>query len=93
MAEHTVTIDGKEITIVLFDTQGMEKFKTITSSFYDGSGGIMLVYDVTITSSFEVLKTNWFAECERYAPGSDLILVGNKCDLSERQVTQEQLEV
>jgi len=92
MAEQTISVDGKDITLLLFDTQGMEKFKTITSSFYDGSGGIMLVYDIASTSSFEVLSTNWFAECERYAPESDLILVGNKCDLVERQVTPKQLE-
>jgi len=90
-ATKTIDVDGREVTISVFDTQGMEKFKTITSSFYDGSGGILLVYDISSYSTFDVLST-WFAECERYAKESELILVGNKSDLTERQVTKEQLE-
>jgi len=83
----------KDVYISVFDTQGQEKFKTITSSFYDGSSGIILVFDTSCKSSFQSLRQNWFLECERYANDATLFLVGNKLDLeAERQVSKEELQ-
>lgn len=73
------------------DTAGLERFKTITSSYYKGAHGIILVYDITDRESFSGIQ-NWMAEVEKYANDNvTRILVGNKSDLeSSRAVSFEE---
>ena len=62
------------------DTAGQERFRTITSSYYRGAQGIILVYDVANRESFDALP-KWFAELETYVSSSVVkIIVGNKVD-------------
>ena len=62
------------------DTAGQERFRTITSSYYRGAQGIILVYDVANRESFEGLP-KWFSELETYvSPAVVKIVVGNKVD-------------
>jgi hypothetical protein len=70
-----------------WDTAGQERFRTITSSYYRGAHGIIIVYDITDRESFENVKT-WLNEIDRYAcENVNKLLVGNKSDLdSKRQV-------
>ena len=72
---------------VQWDTAGQERFRTITSSYYRGAHGIIIVYDITDRESFENVKT-WLNEIDRYAcENVNKLLVGNKSDLdSKRQV-------
>jgi len=83
----TIEIDGKTIKLQIWDTAGQERFRTITSSYYRGAHGIIVVYDVTDLESFNNVK-NWLHEIDRYAvEGVNKLLVGNKCDLiSKKQV-------
>eukprot|EP00298_Acanthocystis_sp_HF-20_P026827 c4659_g1_i1.p1 GENE.c4659_g1_i1~~c4659_g1_i1.p1 ORF type:complete len:218 (+),score=54.31 c4659_g1_i1:1-654(+) len=83
----TIEIDGKTVKLQIWDTAGQERFRTITSSYYRGAHGIIVVYDVTDLESFNNVK-NWLHEIERYAvEGVNKLLVGNKCDLvSKKQV-------
>jgi Ras-related protein Rab-1A len=71
----------------IWDTAGQERFRTITSSYYRGAHGIIVVYDVTDADTFTNVKT-WLQEIDRYASeGVNKLLVGNKSDLStKRQV-------
>jgi Ras-related protein Rab-1A len=89
-----VEIEGKYIKTQIWDTAGQEKFKTITSSFYRGAHGVIVVYDVTNQQSFNNV-TQWFQEIERFASQKvKILLVGNKSDLiSERKVQQSTLEI
>merc|ERR1712166_652662 len=65
----------------IWDTAGQERFRTITSSYYRGSHGIIVVYDVTDSESFNHVK-QWLNEIDRYAcENVNKLLVGNKCDL------------
>ena len=58
----------------------------MTSAYYRGSDGIVLVYDVTERESFEHIES-WLQEVNRFAGDSATrILVGNKCDLSAQRV-------
>ncbi|KAL0454497.1 UNVERIFIED_CONTAM: Ras-related protein RABD1 [Sesamum latifolium] len=69
-----------------WDTAGQERFRTITSSYYRGAHGIIIVYDVTEMESFNNVK-QWLSEIDRYANDSVCkLLVGNKCDLVESKV-------
>ena len=62
------------------DTAGQERFRTITSSYYRGAQGIILVYDVANRESFDALP-RWYAELETYVSKSVVkIIVGNKVD-------------
>jgi Ras-related protein Rab-1A len=79
----TVDIDGKIIKLQIWDTAGQERFRTITSSYYRGAHGIIVVFDVTDRASFTNVK-QWLAEIERYACSSvNKLLVGNKNDLAD----------
>lgn len=51
--------------LMQWDTAGQDRFKTITSSYYRGADGIIIVYDITDKTSFENVKT-WLAEIEKY---------------------------
>jgi small GTP-binding protein len=77
----TVELDGKIIKLQIWDTAGQERFRTITSSYYRGAHGIIIVYDVTDQVSWFNVK-NWLQEIERYAcENVNRLLVGNKADL------------
>lgn len=69
------------------DTAGQERFRTITTAYYRGAMGIMLVYDVTNEKSFDNIK-NWIRNIEENASADvEKMLLGNKCELSSgRQV-------
>lgn len=82
----TVEIDGKTVKLQIWDTAGQERFRTITSSYYRGAHGIIVVYDVTDKVSFNNVK-QWLGEIDRYACQSvNKLLVGNKADLVEKKV-------
>ncbi|KAJ4392822.1 GTP-binding protein [Neurospora sp. IMI 360204] len=87
----TIELDGKRVKLQIWDTAGQERFRTITTAYYRGAMGILLVYDVTDERSFNNIRT-WFANVEQHATeGVNKILIGNKCDWEEkRAVSKEQ---
>ncbi len=86
-------IKNKKLTVRLnlWDTAGQERFKTITSAYYRGADGIVVLFDVTNQESFRHLE-GWLSEVNRYASPDNTkrILVGNKVDKnSERVISLE----
>ncbi|GMH85686.1 hypothetical protein TL16_g10310, partial [Triparma laevis f. inornata] len=80
-----VEIDTKRIKLQIWDTAGQERFRTITTSYFRGAQGILLVYDVTDRRSFESIR-NWISQIQQHADVSvNKILVGNKCDITEEK--------
>jgi len=76
--------------VAQWDTAGQERFRTITSAYYRGADGIIVVYDVTHKESFEHVR-EWLQEVEKYANDSTVkLLVGNKSDRQDRVVTTEE---
>eukprot|EP01118_Nematostelium_gracile_P000616 TRINITY_DN1066_c0_g4_i1.p1 TRINITY_DN1066_c0_g4~~TRINITY_DN1066_c0_g4_i1.p1 ORF type:complete len:219 (+),score=66.32 TRINITY_DN1066_c0_g4_i1:38-658(+) len=84
-------LSGKTINLSIWDTAGQEKFRSLTSSYYRGTQGIILVYDVTKRTSFSSIE-HWLEEVENYATNADVIklLVANKIDLPDREVSKEE---
>lgn len=79
----TVELDGKRMKLQIWDTAGQERFRTITTAYYRGAMGILLVYDVTDESSFNNIE-NWIRNIEQHASENvNRILVGNKADMDE----------
>nr|XP_027108714.1 ras-related protein RABC2a-like [Coffea arabica] len=77
-----LTFGGKRMKLTIWDTAGQERFGTLTSSYYRGAHGIILVYDVTRRETFTNLSEIWAKEVELYSTNHDCIriLVGNKVD-------------
>ncbi len=75
----------------MWDTAGQQRFKSILTSYYKGTHGVLLVYDITDKQSFTDLQI-WLNEVEKYGKQDVVkILIGNKKDLEDkRQVTTEQ---
>ena len=88
----TVDINGKKVKLQLWDTAGQERFRTITTAYYRGAMGIILVYDVTDERTFANVK-QWFKTVNDHAnDDAQLLLVGNKSDMDTRVVSYEQGE-
>lgn len=82
----TIELDGKRIKLQIWDTAGQERFRTITTAYYRGAMGILLVFDVTDEKSFSNIRT-WYSNVEQHASeGVSKILVGNKSDWDEKRV-------
>ena len=83
-----IKIDGKEVTLQIWDTAGQEKFNGLGLGFYRGADCCALVYDLTDQSSFENIST-WRSGFIDNANATDLgtfpmVLFGNKADKEDR---------
>ena len=81
----SVEVDGKVVKAQIWDTAGQERYRAITSAYYRGAVGALLVYDVTKHTSYENVE-RWLKELKDQADSNVVImLVGNKCDLRHLQ--------
>jgi len=84
----TIELEGKRIKLQIWDTAGQERFRTITTAYYRGAMGILLVYDVTDEKSFSNIR-NWIRNIEQHATENvNKMLVGNKCDMVDKRVVE-----
>lgn len=89
LATKIVEVDGRRVKVQVWDTAGQEKYRALTSNYYRGAVGVMLVYEVSNASTFSNI-VNWLAEATRYhLNGVTLLLVANKTDVAEREVASE----
>jgi small GTP-binding protein len=63
----TIDLDGKRVKLQIWDTAGQERFRTITTAYYRGAMGILLVYDVTDERSFSSM---YYILCFRWSLGT-----------------------
>ncbi|MED6253897.1 Ras- protein Rab-8B [Ataeniobius toweri] len=89
----TIELDGKRVKLQIWDTAGQERFRTITTAYYRGAMGIMLVYDISNEKSFDNIK-NWIRNIEEHASSDvEKMILGNKCDMTDRrQVSKDRGE-
>ncbi|CAA2960751.1 ras-related RABA4d-like [Olea europaea subsp. europaea] len=77
----TLVIDNKMVKAQIWDTAGQERYRAVTSAYYRGAVGAMLVYDMTKRQSFDHMAS-WLEELRGHADKNIVImLIGNKCDL------------
>eukprot|EP00826_Nyctotherus_ovalis_P033706 TRINITY_DN2744_c0_g2_i11.p1 TRINITY_DN2744_c0_g2~~TRINITY_DN2744_c0_g2_i11.p1 ORF type:complete len:228 (-),score=49.94 TRINITY_DN2744_c0_g2_i11:749-1432(-) len=83
------TCSGKNIRLQIWDTAGCETFKSITRSYYRGVAGVIVAFDLSNAETFEHVG-EWINELKEATTVSvTTLLVGNKSDLSEREVSSE----
>ena len=87
------TFDNNEVKVQIWDTAGQEKYRSITSSYYKGAHGCLLVYDITRKVTFENID-KWLAEIKLSSNNEiNMVLIGNKCDLEDkREVSIEEAQ-
>ncbi|CDO97631.1 unnamed protein product [Coffea canephora] len=80
-ATRTLQVEGRTIKAQIWDTAGQERYRAITSAYYRGALGALLVYDVTKPTTFDNVS-RWLKELRDHADSNIVImLIGNKTDL------------
>ncbi|KAK1288421.1 Ras-related protein RABA2a [Acorus calamus] len=80
-ATRTLQVEGRTIKAQIWDTAGQERYRAITSAYYRGARGALLVYDVTKPTTFDNVS-RWLKELREHADSNIVImLIGNKTDL------------
>jgi len=80
-ATRSINVDGKTVKSQIWDTAGQERYRAITSAYYRGAVGALLVYDIAKHATY-VNVTRWLKELRDHADTNIVImLVGNKSDL------------
>ncbi|CAL9766357.1 unnamed protein product [Musa acuminata subsp. burmannicoides] len=87
----SVVIDGKEVKAQIWDTAGQERFRAVTSAYYRGAVGALVVYDISRRTTFDSVP-RWLQELETHSDTTVAkMLVGNKCDLDNiRNISVEE---
>lgn len=84
-ATKSIQVDAKTIKAQIWDTAGQERYRAITSAYYRGAVGALLVYDISKQSTFENVE-RWLRELRDHAESNIVImLVGNKSDLRHKR--------
>ncbi|WCJ42064.1 hypothetical protein M5689_022892 [Euphorbia peplus] len=88
-AYRNIRVADKIIKAQIWDTAGQERFRAITSSYYRGALGALLVYDITRRATFDNVK-KWLKELREFGnPDMVVVLVGNKSDLTNSREVDE----
>lgn len=87
----TMEIDGKEIKAQIWDTAGQERFRAVTSAYYRGAVGALVVYDISRRQTFDNIS-RWLDELHTHSDMNVVtVIVGNKTDLMDaREVSTEE---
>ena len=91
--EKKYELNGLKIKAQIWDTAGQERYKAITSMYYKGAKGALIVFDLSSKNTFQNVE-KWYNEIKKTAdPNINLILIGNKSDLKDkRQISTEEGE-
>ncbi|KAJ8380849.1 hypothetical protein SKAU_G00016270 [Synaphobranchus kaupii] len=82
----TVYKNDKRIKLQIWDTAGQERYRTITTAYYRGAMGFILMYDITNEDSFSAVQ-DWSTQIKTYSwDNAQVVLAGNKCDMEEERV-------
>ena len=86
----TIKINNEEIKVMIFDSAGQERFRSLASNYIKKANGILLVYDISDKNTFLNIE-NWMTNIKEESSDTiPIILIGNKCDLDEQRKIQKE---
>ena len=86
-------INDKLFKIEIWDTAGQERYKSITSAYYKGASGAILVYDVSNKTSFNNVD-RWYQEIKECSSENiQIVMIGNKTDLTDDRVISKEKSI
>lgn len=85
----TIKIEGKSINFQIWDTAGQERYRALSKLYFKGSQGAIIVYDIAKRKTFENVD-KWYNDLLEFCQDLNVVIVGNKSDLSEREVSFEE---
>ncbi|KAF7347750.1 hypothetical protein MVEN_01532400 [Mycena venus] len=86
-----VMVDGKTISLGLWDTAGQEDYDRLRPLSYPQTDVFLICFSLVSPPSYENVRTKWYPEISHHAPSTSVVLVGTKLDLREDQATIEKL--
>ncbi|KAK8661177.1 hypothetical protein V6N13_052076 [Hibiscus sabdariffa] len=88
-ATRTLQVEGKTVKAQIWDTAGQERYRAITSAYYRGAVGALLVYDITKRQTFDNVQ-RWLRELRDHADSNIVVMMaGNKSDLNHLRAVSE----
>jgi Ras-related protein Rab-8A len=83
----SILVDDSKVKLQIWDTAGQERFRTITTAYYRGAMGILLIYDVSDENSFVNVR-NWMRQIDQNAAENvNRVLIGNKADVDSENAS------
>ncbi|PWI71145.1 RacA [Purpureocillium lilacinum] len=87
----SVMVDGKPISLGLWDTAGQEDYDRLRPLSYPQTDVFLICFSIVSPPSFDNVKAKWYPEIDHHAPNIPIILVGTKLDLREDAATLDSL--
>ena len=88
ITKKSISLNGNDVDLMIWDLAGQDRFAMVRQRFYDETDGVFIVYDTTRRSSLDHVK-NWYKEVQEYTRAIPIILVGNKIDLVDKRVVDD----
>ena len=80
-----IIINNKKIKIQIWDTAGQERYRSITSAYYKGAKGALIVYDITRKCTFDNID-KWISDLKLNGDKNIcIVILGNKSDLDDKR--------
>ena len=87
----TLPIQGQIMVFSIWDIAGQQCFDPMRLQYYAGGHGFLMMFNLAVRGTLKNLD-NWIVDIQQTCPGAPIVIVGNKSDLPDRTVTDEDLE-
>jgi Ras-related C3 botulinum toxin substrate 1 len=85
----SVMVDGKPISLGLWDTAGQEDYDRLRPLSYPQTDVFLITFALNSLTSFENVKAKWVSEVQHYAPGVPFLLIGTKSDVRDKASSKD----
>ncbi len=92
VSKKSVKIGNTDVILLIWDVLGQKGYQRVQWASFKGANGAFLVADLTRRSTLESLNKYWLPELEKIAPDIPIIYIGNKSDLPNREIQEEDIQ-